>query len=173
GALGFWLTYWDPVIAGFNALVAWIDGTFGTHIGGALQGVWEAVRPIVETIAGAIADITDAARSVGALQDRVGNIDVSGMADSALSGISSFFGFGGGDAAPAPAGSTTTGSVAGGSAPAGAAAVPLAGPQRVDTGGTLNIRIDSDGRPHVTEARPNDRSSNWSIDTGLVMGMPG
>ncbi|WP_244906044.1 tape measure protein, partial [Tistlia consotensis] len=31
GALGFWLTYWDPVIAGFNALVAWIDGTFGTH----------------------------------------------------------------------------------------------------------------------------------------------
>ncbi|SMF82303.1 hypothetical protein SAMN05428998_1591, partial [Tistlia consotensis USBA 355] len=50
--------------------------------------------------------------------------------------------------------------------------VPLAGPQRVDTGGTLNIRIDSDGRPRVTEARPNDRRSDWAIDTGLVMAMP-
>ena len=40
----------------------------------------------------------------------------------------------------------------------------------VDTGGTLHIKIDSEGQPQVTGSRTNDQRMNYEVDTGLVMG---
>lgn len=44
--------------------------------------------------------------------------------------------------------------------------------QRVDAGGTLRIKIDSEGRARVVESRPNDRRMDYTADTGLLMGTP-
>jgi len=41
---------------------------------------------------------------------------------------------------------------------------------KIDTGGTLNIKIDSEGRPSVKQASPNSPSSNWDVSTGYLMG---
>lgn len=42
--------------------------------------------------------------------------------------------------------------------------------RRVDTGGTLHIKIDNDGRARVIEAKPNDRNMDYVSDTGVLMG---
>ncbi len=51
--------------------------------------------------------------------------------------------------------------------PVAAAVAPA---QRVDAGGTLRIKIDSEGQARVTESRPNDRRMDYKSDTGLLMG---
>tara|TARA_B100000686_G_C16694889_1_gene919895 strand:- start:125 stop:1510 length:1386 start_codon:yes stop_codon:yes gene_type:complete len=40
----------------------------------------------------------------------------------------------------------------------------------MDTGGTLNIRIDQDNRARVAGASPNDKRQNFNIENGLLMG---
>ncbi len=54
-------------------------------------------------------------------------------------------------------------------------AAPISGGARsgVDMGGTLNIKIDSDGQARVQNAAPNDKRMDYSVDTGLLMGAPG
>lgn len=42
--------------------------------------------------------------------------------------------------------------------------------QQVDTGGTMTIKVDQDGRVKKVEAQPNDRRMAYSVDTGLVLG---
>lgn len=65
----------------------------------------------------------------------------------------------------------------GSSAPSGNAvsAAPVAAPagmptQKVDAGGTLRIKIDSEGQPRVTDSRPNDSRMDYKTDTGVLMG---
>jgi phage tail tape-measure protein len=40
----------------------------------------------------------------------------------------------------------------------------------IDTGGTLHIRIDNEGQPHVKSSSTNDARMNFDVDTGLLMG---
>ncbi len=40
---------------------------------------------------------------------------------------------------------------------------------KIDTGGTLRIKVDSEGRASVVKAAPNNPSSNWDVSTGLLM----
>lgn len=77
---------------------------------------------------------------------------------AAIDSAAGFFGLGGG-AAPSAGG-----------APIGAASVPIAPTQRVDTGGLLRITVDRAGMPQITEARPADPGTEWQIDRGLAMG---
>lgn len=42
--------------------------------------------------------------------------------------------------------------------------------QRVDTGGTLKIKVDTEGRARVLEAQSNNPKQKLSVDTGYVMG---
>lgn len=56
----------------------------------------------------------------------------------------------------------------GGAVPIGGAALG----QKVDMGGTLNIKIDAQGQPRVSQASPNDKRLDYSVDTGLIMGTP-
>lgn len=52
-----------------------------------------------------------------------------------------------------------------------AASLPgRAGRQSVDAGGTLRIRIDSDGQARAVQSEPNDRRIGYSVETGLLMG---
>lgn len=46
----------------------------------------------------------------------------------------------------------------------------MGGMQQVDAGGTIHVKIDSDGQPRVVEAKPNDRRMNYAADTGLLGG---
>lgn len=59
-------------------------------------------------------------------------------------------------------------------APTSAYTVPTASgtTQKVDTGGTLRIQIDSPTPARVVESRPNDRRMEYASDTGLLMGTP-
>ena len=57
----------------------------------------------------------------------------------------------------------------------GSAASMVAAPsgmpaQKIDAGGTLRIKIDSEGQARVTDSRPNDRRMDITTDTGLLMG---
>lgn len=56
----------------------------------------------------------------------------------------------------------------------GATAAPLpisaAMRQQVDTGGTMKITVDQEGRVKRIAAQPNDRRMDYSVDTGLVLG---
>jgi tape measure domain-containing protein len=40
---------------------------------------------------------------------------------------------------------------------------------KIDTGGTLRIKVDSEGRASVVKAAPNNPSSDWDVSTGLLM----
>lgn len=54
---------------------------------------------------------------------------------------------------------------------AATAAPPSVLRNQVDTGGTLNIKIDSTGAVSSVMARPNDKSMDFQVDTGLMMGV--
>lgn len=41
---------------------------------------------------------------------------------------------------------------------------------RVDAGGTITVKIESDTPARVVDAKPNDRRMNYNTDTGLLMG---
>lgn len=57
-------------------------------------------------------------------------------------------------------------------APATDAAVAAASParQHMNTGGTLNIKIDSEGKASVIRSRPADSRMRFAVDTGMIMG---
>lgn len=42
--------------------------------------------------------------------------------------------------------------------------------QKVDAGGQITIKIDSEGRLKSADAQPNDRRMDFAVDTGLAMG---
>ncbi len=51
------------------------------------------------------------------------------------------------------------------------AAVPAPlGSSKVDTGGTVVIRVEQDGKLRVMQAKPNDPGMQYKVDTGLIMG---
>lgn len=62
--------------------------------------------------------------------------------------------------------SSTSGSTAGYTVPVAGAATT----QKVDTGGTLRIKVDTENRVSVVESRPNDRRMELDVDTGQLMG---
>ncbi|MBI1214555.1 MAG: hypothetical protein GC185_01895 [Alphaproteobacteria bacterium] len=47
---------------------------------------------------------------------------------------------------------------------------PVMAPVKVDTGGTLHIRIDQDGQARVTGAKSNNPGMSINADTGLILG---
>jgi tape measure domain-containing protein len=58
-------------------------------------------------------------------------------------------------------------------AQAGAAPLPtgaMVGRQSMDAGGTVKIKIDSEGRVKKVDAKTNDSRVDYSVDTGLLMG---
>lgn len=55
--------------------------------------------------------------------------------------------------------------------PTGAPAAP-GGKQRNDVGGTIHVKIDSEGRPRVAQADSNNRNVGFDVDAGYTMFMP-
>ncbi|MHB1227674.1 MAG: hypothetical protein ACYC0O_09140, partial [Desulfurivibrionaceae bacterium] len=46
---------------------------------------------------------------------------------------------------------------------------PMAGERQAQVGGTIKVKIDSEGRPRVKEIRNNNRDVNFDVDAGMMM----
>lgn len=145
----------------FQGILDFIVGVFTLDFGRAWKGLGEQF----EGWAGGIITL------VGGIVDAVGAIP------RAVKSVGKFFGIAGGDSDSEGGTGGTGGAVSRGghgggvmvSPSMGAASVPVTSRDRVDTGGTLHVKIDQDGRARVADAKPNDARMSWDIDGGMVM----
>lgn len=144
GAAYLIVKHWEPISAFFKSLWKDVEEIFTRSV----QYVMGALQPLFNTL------------------DRVGDAlsRIRSMAvDNALTrSVSGWFAPGEEQAATGPA------------APLGlgpAATLPGGGLRRsMDAGGTLRIRIDSDGQARAVDSRPNDPRMGYAVETGLLMG---
>ncbi|TXH34792.1 MAG: phage tail tape measure protein [Rhodospirillaceae bacterium] len=147
-AAGVYLIYknWDKIGPWFQALWDGVKATFSSFGDWIKDGFVGAITGSFQTIWSVVGPIIDGLR------------DGIGWASSIASKVGSSLGFGDGEGG------------AGGSGPVGAAKVPVGATSRVQTGGRLDISINSQtGRAEVTRMAPANPNEVWHADTGMVM----
>ncbi|MEP9372619.1 hypothetical protein [Mesorhizobium sp. KR1-2] len=167
GVVGDIAGLWSPVTAAFKAVEKWIKGTFAPMMKAAVQAVYDAIKPIIDTIAAAIEGISAGIdKVVGAAswaKDKVssGFGTVTGGVSSAWNNL-----WGGGSTSPSAP-----------DAPPVAPDVPSAfkggvpSSQSVNLDGTVDVRVHYD-RPPTVKAQMNDPRIGTDVTAGPSMVTP-
>ncbi|WP_435640334.1 tape measure protein [Micavibrio aeruginosavorus] len=173
-AMSFVAPAFIPIIAGLKALgIAFLTTPFGWFVAGVMivagaalliyknwgrittffGGIWGGIKKAFADGVAAVMDfLSPLINAINFVRDGIGKAKAFMTGTSSVGGTDS------------PQASTSAPFIA--PAPMGGMQVN----QKVDTGGTLRIKIDADGQAHLVESRPNDRRMEYATDTGLLMG---
>lgn len=68
GLKAYYAGLWEAMKGIWGGFVDWIDDTFGTDIRGAIESVWQMIKPIIDKIMGAVNAAREAAQAVGLIE---------------------------------------------------------------------------------------------------------